>query len=170
MAPQLNPLPTATNSAKFTLSGKAQPDSIINFYLNDNLADKTHADKNGIFSFDSQYVKGDNKIYVLAKAGDKTSNTSEILNVLYKDSKPSLTISSPTDGQQFSKDQNEINISGSTDPEVKVTVNGFWAIVDQSNNFNYKLKIQSGDNTIKIVAEDQAGNRTEKELKVKRSS
>ena len=170
MAPTLNPLPSATNSAKFTLSGKSEPLTNIDFYLNDSLADKTQADKNGNFSFDSLYVKGDNKIYVLAKSVDKTSNPSETLNVFYKDSKPNLTTNSPTDGQQFSKDQSEVNVSGSTDPQVKVTVNGFWAIVDQSNNFNYKLKLQSGDNTIKIVVEDQAGNKTEKELKVKRSS
>lgn len=170
MAPVLNPLPTATNSAKFTLSGKADPQAMIEFYLNSNLVDKTQADKNGNFSFDSMYVKGDNKIYVLAKIDNKSSNPSDTLDTLYINSQPTLTISSPSDGQQFTKDQSEISVTGSTDPQVKVTVNGYWAIVDQSNNFNYKLKLQSGDNTIKIEAEDLAGNKTEKEIKVKYSS
>lgn len=170
MAPSLNPLSTATNSAKFTLSGKSVPKATIDFYLNDSLVDKTQVDKNGNFSFDNQFIKGDNKIYVVAKLDNKKSNPSDTIFILYKDSKPNLTVSSPSDGQQFSKDQNEVNIAGSTDPQVKVTVNGFWAIVDQSNNFIYKLKLQNGENVIKITAEDQAGNKTEKEIKVKYSS
>lgn len=168
--PILDPLPSATNSAKFKLSGKAEANASLDFYLNNSLVDKTLANKNGEFSFDSEYTKGENKIYVLAKIDNKTSNPSETIVILYKDSKPSLNISSPSDGQQFSKDQNEINISGSTDANVKITVNGFWAIVDQSNSFNYKLKLSDGENVIKVVAEDQAGNKTEKEIKVKYSS
>lgn len=170
MAPQLNPLPSATNSANFVLSGKSQSQSIIDFYLNDSLIDKTQADKDGNFSFKSQFLKGDNKIYVLARLDNKKSNPSEALTVLFKDSKPNLTIASPSDGQQFSKDQNEANVSGTTDAQVKITVNGFWAIVDQNNSFSYKLKLQNGDNVIKIEAQDAAGNKTEKELKVKYSS
>jgi len=169
MASLLNPLPSATNSANFTLSGKSQSQAIIDFYLNDSLIDKTQADKDGNFSFKSQFLKGDNKIYVLTKLDNKKSNPSETLNVLFKDSKPNLTTVSPSDGQQFSKDQNEANVSGTTDPQVKITVNGFWAIVDQNNSFSYKLRLQNGDNTIKIGALDLAGNKTEKELKVKYS-
>jgi outer membrane lipopolysaccharide assembly protein LptE/RlpB len=45
-------------------------------------------------------------------------------------------------------------------------VNGFWAVVDDNNNFSYTLPLQSGDNQIKIVAIDQAGNKAEKDLKV----
>ena len=170
MPPQLDPLPTATNSAKFVLSGKSLPLATISFYLNENLVDKTQSDKKGEFSFESSLSKGDNKIYVKATLDKKNSGPSEILTVLFKDSKPNLNINSPSDGQQFSKDQNEVNVSGTTDSEVKVTINGFWAIVDQSNNFNYKLKLQNGENTIKIVAEDQTGNKTQKEIKVKYSS
>lgn len=170
MPPQLNPLPTATNSANFILSGKSQPKATIDFYLNDNLIDKSQSDKNGNFSFKSQFIKGDNKIYAKATLANKTSSSSETINVLFKDSPPNLTLNSPSDGQQFSKDQNEANVSGITDSGVKVTVNGFWAIVDQNNNFNYKLKLQNGDNVIKVVAQDQAGNKTEKEIKVKYSS
>lgn len=168
--PQLNLLPTATNSAKFVLSGKSVPLATVSFYLNDNLVDKTQSDKKGEFSFDSALSKGDNKIYAKATLDNKSSDPSEILTVLFKDSKPTLSINSPSDGQQFSKDQNEISISGNTDSDVRVTVNGFWAIVDQSNNFNYKLKLQNGENVIKIEAVDQAGNKTEKEIKVKYSS
>ncbi len=170
LPPQLSPLPTATNSANFVLSGKSQPSVVISFYLNDSLTDKIQADKNGNFSFKETYNKGNNKIYVKASINNKTSDSSEYITVLFKDSPPSFTINSPSDGQQFSKDQNEANISGTTESGVKITVNGFWAIVDQNNNFSYKLKLQNGDNVIKIEAVDIAGNKANKQITVKYSS
>lgn len=169
MPPQLDFLPTATNSANFTLSGKSQPNAVISFYLNDSLIDKIQADKNGNFSSNETYTKGDNKIYAKESLSNKTSSPSDSINVLFKDTPPNLAINSPSDGQQFTKDQNETNVSGTTDPRVRVTVNGFWAIVDQNNNFNYKLKLQNGDNDIKVEAVDQAGNKTDKEIKIKYS-
>lgn len=168
--PQLNPLPAATKSANFTLSGKAQPQTTIDLYLNDNLLDKTQTDKNGNFSFQSTYIKGDNKIYAKARLDNKISDPSDTVDVFFKDIPPTLTVNSPSDGQQFTKDQNTISVSGSTDAGVRITVNGFWAIVDQNNNFNYQLKLQNGDNTIKIEAVDQAGNTTDKQIKVSYSS
>lgn len=167
--PQLNPLPDATNSAKLKLTGKTTASDTINLYINNSLSDKTQADKDGNFNFDLILTHGDNKIYVKGKEGNDESNPSDSFNVLFKDSPPSLTLNSPSDGQQFSKDQNSTNITGKTDPDVKVTVNGFWAIVDQNNNFSYQLPLQNGDNKIKITATDNAGNKTEKDITVKYS-
>ena len=164
--PQLNPLPVATNSADFALSGKTQPQAAVSLYLNDNLLDKTQADNNGSFSFKSSYVQGDNKIYVKAKLNNETSDPSDTLDVLFKNTPPDLTVNSPTDGQQFSKDQNSVNVTGSTDAGVNITVNGHWAVIDQNNNFSYQLNLQNGENDIKIEATDLAGNKTDKEIKV----
>jgi bacillopeptidase F len=75
-------------------------------------------------------------------------------------------VTSPTDGQTFAKDQGSVQVSGKTDNNVKITVNGFWAIVDDSNNFSYALPLQGGENQIKVVAEDKAGNTTQKDIKV----
>ena len=55
---------------------------------------------------------------------------------------------------------------GKTDSGVRITVNGFWAVIDENNNFSYSLPLQDGDNAIKVVAQDQAGNKAEKEIKV----
>ncbi|HKC14644.1 MAG TPA: hypothetical protein VKC89_01615 [Patescibacteria group bacterium] len=168
-SPQLNPLPDATNSAQLKVSGIAQSSYTIDLYLNDDVIDKTQADKSGNFSFDATLIKGANKIYTKSRVDKNVSDPSQIFNVIFKNTLPSLNINSPSDGQQFSKDQNYVNVSGSTDSNVKVTVNGFWAISDQNNNFSYQLPLQSGDNQIKIVAVDIAGNKTEKTIKVKYS-
>lgn len=168
-APQLNPLPEATNSAQFKISGIAQASATIDLYLNDNIIDKSQADKSGKFSFDTTLIKGNNKIYTKARIDKNISDSSQIYNIIFKNTLPTLNINSPSDGQQFSKDQNFINVSGSTDIDTKITVNGLWAITDQNNNFSYQLPLQNGDNEIKVVAVDLAGNKTEKSIKVKYS-
>ena len=109
---------------------------------------------------------GDNKIKAKATKDDKESDFSNELDVTYRNSPPSLSLDSPTDGQKFEKDQNAAQVLGKTDSGIRITVNGFWAVIDENNNFSYNLPLQNGDNTIKIEAVDQAGNKTEKEIKV----
>jgi len=168
--PILNPAPSATNSAHVIVSGKAAANETVNIYINNNLEDKILTDNNGDFSITEDLSLGSNSISVKAEKNSKQSDYSNSLSVFYQNSQPKLDINSPTDGQKFDKNTigtgNAINVTGTTDPGVSVTVNGFWAIVDDSNNFSYSLSVQSGDNQIKVIAIDQAGNKAEKDLKV----
>lgn len=167
-APVLNPLPTATNSAKTTISGIASSDQTISLYLNDEVIDKMKTEKDGSFSFKEIILdKGENTIKTKAVTKDnKLSDFSETVIINYKSDPTTLSIDNPSDGQSFSKDESPINIVGKTDPGVKVTINDLWAIVNSNGNFSYKLPLQNGENTIKIVATDEAGNKTELERKV----
>lgn len=165
-APFLNPMPSATNSAEIILSGVASSNQTINLYVNDALVDKVKAQKNGNFSFIHTLSENENTIRAKAETNGKESEFSLALNISYKKSPPSLNIASPTDGQSFSKDQNTVEVKGETDTQTKVTVNDFWAISDQSNKFSYILPLKNGENSIKIIAIDQAGNKTEKSIKV----
>lgn len=164
--PELNSYASATNSAQIKLTGTASAKETIVLYVNDQLADTTSTKDDGSFSFDTVNLQnGDNTIKTKAKINDKTSDFSNTLTVTYKNKAPSLDITSPSDGQTFSKD-NSANVVGKTDPDVTVTVNDFRAIVGDAGNFSYTLQLQNGDNQIKVVATDAAGNKTEKDLKV----
>lgn len=165
-SPILDPLPTATNSAKITISGVSDKDRIITVYINNKKVDEIETDNKGHFSTDENLVKGENVINVKAKYKEKQSDLSNSYNVIYKNSAPKLELTSPNDGQTFNKDQNKANVSGQTDSDVTITINGFWAVIDDNNNFSYILPLQNGDNQIKIEAIDQAGNKTEKTIKV----
>ena len=165
-SPILNPLPTATNSAQITISGVSDKDRTISLYINNKKVDEIKADDKGHFSTKEYLSKGENVISAKAKYKDKQSNLSNSYSVTYKNSSPKLDLTSPSDGQSFNKDQNKTNVSGQTDSGVTVTVNGFWAVIDENNNFSYILALQNGDNEIKILAIDQAGNKTEKTVKV----
>ncbi|OGH13380.1 MAG: hypothetical protein A3H50_02450 [Candidatus Levybacteria bacterium RIFCSPLOWO2_02_FULL_37_10] len=164
--PVLNQSANATNSAEFIITGTASKDEVINLYVNDSLSEKEEVEDNGNFSFKISLKTGDNKIKAKAAKGDKESDFSNELVVTYRNIPPSLSVDSPTDGQKFEKDQSTARVSGKTDSGVKITVNGFWAVIDENNSFSYNLPLQNGDNTIKIEAVDQAGNKAEKEIKV----
>jgi bacillopeptidase F len=165
--PILNTQKVATNSAQIQIEGSALPDQTIVLYVNGNLADKTPTSKSGDFS--SIITLNPDKNVIKAKAitsDGKESELSESLIIIFKSASPTLDISSPSDNQPFAGDQNSIEVRGKTDPQVRITVNNFWAIIDEKNNFSYILTLKDGENEIKIVAQDQAGNKTEKSIKV----
>ncbi len=164
--PLLNPIVTATNSANIIISGKNDKNNTVYLYINGTIVDQTQVQDNGTFNFSETLTKGNNQIYAVSEYKGKKSQASDNFAVYFANSQPTLDVSSPSDGQSFKKDQNTANVAGKTDSGVKVTVNGFWAVIDDNNNFSYTLPLQNGDNQIKIIATDQAGNQTEKDLKV----
>lgn len=165
--PSLNGTFPATNSATIAISGTAAAKQQVKLYVNDSFIDTTDANDDGSFSFPNVSLQeGNNAIKVKAKQGNNESDFSDITTVMYKNSAPNLTITSPSDGQAFAKDQSTIPVMGKTDPDVKVTVNDFWAIIDANGNYSYNLHLQNGDNQIKVDAIDAAGNKTEKIIKV----
>jgi len=47
-------------------------------------------------------------------------------------------------------------------------MNGYWALMEV-DRFSYTIQLKDGDNEIKIEAVDEAGNKTEKIVRVKYS-
>lgn len=164
--PVLDSLPQATSSAQVVISGVALSQQNVNLYINDNLVNTSKSEKDGKFIFEETINPGENIIKAKTTVNEKESNFSNSVAIVYKSALPSLNITSPSDNQTFPKDQNVVEIKGITDPDVKVTVNGYWAITDDNGNYSYNLTLQGGENKIKIIAEDIAGNKTEKEIKV----
>jgi len=164
--PVLDSFPEATASANIIISGIASKQQTINLYINNDLTNTTKAGDNGRFSFKETIKQGENTIQAKAVMGEKESDFSNIIVTAFKNAPPSLNVNFPTDDQSYSKDQNIADIRGITDTDVKVTVNGFWAITDDSGNFSYSLPLQDGENKIKVEAVDIAGNKTGKEIRV----
>jgi hypothetical protein len=167
--PTLDPVITATNSAQIAISGFGTKDQTIQLYLNDQRIDQTTVDGNNKFQFPSVTLKqGQNNVTVKAVTNSgKESANSNTDTISYLNKPPSLTISKPQDGQGFSKSSTPtVTIEGTTDATAKVTVNGFWAIVDAQGNYNYLYTLNDGDNDIKVIATDDAGNQTTKEIHI----
>lgn len=166
--PTLNPTYSATNSATLTVTGYSPQSRMVRLYVNRKLADKTDVKPDNSFSFNGILLQqGQNTIAARAvNDNGKESADSNSISVIYSNKQPTLSVDSPQDNQSFSKDQNTLIVKGSTDPGDKVTVNDFWAIVDDAGKFSYTVKLQNGDNSIKVKASDDAGNTTEKDFKV----
>ncbi len=164
--PVLDSFPQATSSGNIVISGIDSKNQTINLYINDELTDTTKTQDDGRFSFKESIKPGDSSIKTKAVINDKESDFSNTITTSFKNAPPSLNINSPSDSQTFSKDQNAVEIKGTTDPDVKVTINGLWAITDSLGKFSYSLPLQNGENKITVIAQDTAGNQTKKEITV----
>lgn len=165
--PVLDPVEEATNSAKIAVSGFAEKEATVKIYVNNKESVKVLADKDGRFSAPRVMLEeGANIINATIVKEDKESSPSGEFVVIYKKNAPKLEISSPNEGQKFFSDSKDITISGETDPGSRVTVNDRLAIVNPNGNFDFRVSLSSGENTFKIVAIDNAGNKTEMERKV----
>ena len=166
--PIIASLPPATNSAQIDLRGFAEAGTVVEIFLNGLSEAKLVAEKNGTFTTNEvNLTSGRNEI--MAKATDSGGNTSQSsgkIVIFYDTTPPKLTISEPSDQSDYYGDENQIKILGLTEEEAAVTVNGRLAVVNQDGSFELPFSLSEGENQIKIVAIDQAGNQTEKELKV----
>lgn len=167
LPPILDPLPEATNSGRIAVSGYSAKESDVKIYVNGTETVKVIADKDGRFISSLVTIKeGANSVYAVTSISDKNSSPSSSFSVTYKKAEPKLEINSPKDGDHFRDEQKEITIQGSTDEDNRVLVNDRLAIVDIQGNFSYLVRLSDGENTFKLQAFDDAGNKTEKEIKV----
>ncbi len=166
--PTLNSLPNATKNNTITITGNASNGETIKLYNNNNFVTNISTNTDGSFTFTNiSLTQGNNQFSAKAEKNLNDSNNSNTISISYLNKPPNLTISSPTDGSTFSKDQNPITIKGTTDPNTTVTVNGYQATIDENGNYNYILTLQNGGDThITIESTDQAGNKTDKQIKV----
>jgi bacillopeptidase F len=135
--------------------------------VNNKQIKESKFDADNSFEFTNVLLRrGKNEIK--AKAVDssgKKSDFSKEIRIEYKNKSPDLAISSPSDQQNISGSR-QIRIEGKTDTGVQITVNDYWAIVDGEGNFSYLLNLQDGENKIKVVATDEAGNQKMSEIRV----
>lgn len=167
--PELDILPDATNSAKIDINGNVYTDEKIQvkLFLQDELIDITEVDKDDSFTFkDVELKEGTNKLKAVAVLKGETSENSNILNIDYLKNNPSLIIEYPTDGASLSGGNTALNIKGKTDSGNTITINDYTAIIKNDGSFTYDLTLTNGENKIKVISTDKAGNKTEKEVKV----
>lgn len=165
--PVLDPLIEATNSGKITVSGFADKEVTVKIYVNSKESVKVLTDKDGRFSAANVVLtEGTNIITATVVRENKESNPTAEISVSFKKTAPKLEISLPAEGQKFFSDSKDITISGETDPGNRVIVNDRLAIVNPNGKFDFRVSLSSGENSFKIVATDDAGNKTEMERKV----
>jgi hypothetical protein len=164
--------PEATNSAQFSLEGFAEQGATVEIFINDYSVKKVVAESGGTFQATGLNLKEGRNV-IFATATDKTGNTSQAsrkVTVIFDQKPPELEISSPEEGSEFSGDnEKRVSVKGKAEEGSTIMVNDKVVIVDFEGNFEYPLTLSEGENTIKILVTDKAGNQTGKEIKVKYS-
>ena len=105
-----------------------------------------------------------------AKVSDgkgSVSDPSSPITILIKTTKPELTVDKPEDNATINTESNRVEISGSTENDASITINGRIAVIKPDNTFSYSFPLSDGDNAIKIVATDMAGNTSTIERTIK---
>ncbi len=158
-------IPQATNSAKFIVSGSILNLDILDFYLNGKKVKEIESSFDTFSEEIGDLEKGDNNFYIQAKSKDsKIKKNTITYKVFYKNEKPKLEITEPTDN--LTTNNQEIKVKGSTDKETYVRVNDLPVVVDANGGFETTVRLKDGDNQIVITAQDIAGNMETKSLKV----
>lgn len=162
LAPTLNPLPEATNSASITVTGKGQAELTLILYVNELEATKLEVAKDGSFTTPSVSLK-DGGNTVSAKLVDANGNLSDLSNVVrtsVKRKPPLLEIQEPSEGSTINGDKKMVTVQGKTDEDVSITINGRFVVIGNNATFQYDYPLDDGANTLSVVASDQAGNQT----------
>jgi len=167
LPPTLSVLPQYTNKQSLVVKGTAPANSTVKIFFGSS-SDQTSADSSGNFAINVSLTKGANNIYAVTIDNQgNTSANSNSYTINYTNQLPNLTVSIPTNNQTFyGPTQQTPTIQGTTDIGNTVTINDHVAILDNNGKFAYTYSLQNGDNQLKIISTDQAGNKKEIDLKV----
>ena len=164
--PNFNAYPSFTNQQTVSLTGTAAPAVTIKLNFNGSIQ-TTLTDNSGNFTFSNLNLQTGNNTFSAA-ALDSSGNISRQTpdnTIVYDTKPPSLNINSPSDGSSFfGSTQAQVAIQGTTDSGTGVTINDRIVSVADNGNFSYTTTLNSGSNQFKIIATDQAGNTTEKDI------
>lgn len=166
--PRLRPLPEATNSAQITLQGFAEPGSTVEIFIGEMSTKKIVAENDGTFTASGiKLALGRNEITATAtdEAGNLSQQSDKII-IAYDETPPELAIDEPSKGADLFGEKNKVIVKGRTEEGAEVRINERIVIVDSEGNFEYPLRLSEGNNLIRVVAVDKAGNKTKKEIKV----
>lgn len=169
--PRINEPKEATNEEKLKITGYTNAGNTVAIYFNDEKTEVL-ATASGEFTAMFDLSIGPNTVYaeVVDSRGQK-SMPSEKFTVTLDKEPPKLEIISPENGKSFfGATQKQTQIDGQSEPNTHITINDRVVIVKNDGKFNFPVSLEPGENTFKIVATDEAGNKTELEFKLSYSS
>ena len=165
--PQIDVLPEGTNKQNLEIKGSTEPKVTVIIIHNGDVSETLSGD-NGQFSHTITLKEGENVINAYSK--DASGNEGQVSNeqtVVYDNDAPELTVSTPSDGQEyFGARQRQITIEGKTEENTSILINDRFVAVEDDGSFAYTTTLNEGENNFVVKATDNAGNIAEKAIKV----
>ena len=166
--PILSAIPEATNTAKVTIEGYTEAGANLELMVNDTLNKADKSKEDGSFSFNADLSVGVNRVQVRATDAANNPSLSEIKIINFDKEPIVLTITSPKEGTEYiGKSSQSIEITGKTSKSnAQVMANNSFVDINKDGSFVQRIQLKDGENIIKIVASDKAGNIDEQTIKV----
>jgi hypothetical protein len=165
--PIISSPPEATDQEKVKLTGFGEAESRVAVVVNGEEMARVAIDDQGNFSYTLELTEGENLISLHGvDEADNESRTRDFVIVLDTEM-PSLAFEDLDEGRQIvGRDNQNMNIRGETEPNSQLTLNERSVFVRSDGTFTAQFYLVEGDNTLKFMVVDQAGNRTEREVRV----
>jgi bacillopeptidase F len=167
--PVISALPEAINTSEVTVSGYTEALASLDLVVDGEMVLSGKADDQGSFELKYSLSKGEHQISVKAKDEAENESESDISKIIFDPDSLEITINDPKDGSEIIGVNNKnIKIQGKVSkPDSTVKVGGSFALVDSEGNFSQTISLNEGENEIRIEAEDRAGNKVEKSMRLK---
>lgn len=154
-----------TNEDKVKLTGVAGSGQKVQLFKDNNKEKEVVVDGEGKFEFNDIEINTNQdsttEFYVVSKNDrGEESELSNTVKITYDKKKPDLTISSPNNDDRIKSFSRSLQVTGNTESDSKVTVNGKVASVNQEGVYSATIALVDEVNEIKVEAEDTAGNKT----------
>ncbi|PRX41773.1 bacillopeptidase F [Planifilum fimeticola] len=157
---------TFTNQSEVTIEGRSAPSVDIHLYNGGEEAAAVRTTDTGTFQAKLTLKKGVNVLTAAAVTDRGKTDLSEPVKVILDQEKPTLTIDDPADGLKTNREAVTVEGRAIDEHLDRVTMNGVKAVVKEDGSYSHRLALDSGENRIKVVAQDKAGNIREKEITV----
>ena len=135
--------------------------------VNGDEQDKFEVNESGEFEISANLTEGENLIAVYGI--DEAENESEAkeFKIIMDTEAPALMIDDLEDGRQIELKKNQnLSIKGTTEPGSNLKLNDRSVYVDSEGNFKTSFYLAEGDNVLKFVVTDRAGNQIQQEFKI----
>lgn len=156
---------TYTNQEKAVIEGTSSPGTTVHLFNGEEEAVSVEASDEGAFSGEITLQAGENIITAKASTENGMTDPSEPVTIVLDQAKPQLTIDSPANGDKLNTET--VTVTGTVADENLdwVKVNGKKTPVEDGE-YSERILLTNGENTIKVVAQDLAGNKTAKKVMV----
>lgn len=162
-------MPKSSKNDEISVNGYAQPGVTVIIYLNGPESGKVIAGADGTFSFSNlKLIDGNNTLFArVLSQNNVESEPSTTFTIAVDKEKPKLEITSPKDGDTIKNLDKRIEITGKVNEKCSIKVNNRIAVLKPDHTFEFLLGVEEGNIAIKIEATDEAGNVTDKTIRVK---
>ncbi|MEK5520620.1 S8 family serine peptidase [Heyndrickxia sp. FSL W8-0423] len=154
-----------TNEGTVTVEGTASPSTNVHILNNGEEVKTVQATDKGTFSADVALTEGENVLTAKASVESGSTEPSAPVKVVYDKTKPNLIIDSPKNDSKTNKET--VTVEGKvSDANLDwVKVDGQKATVTDGK-YSKRVMLENGENVIKVVAQDKAGNKVTKKVTV----